>query len=355
QDHDTLIDYSITPLLQQFNQKLIRYVQKPLSFDLLRHADTHENKFQLQIPKALFPDIDVARPNLDVIAITPLGWAFDKPLIKVADQSINVDLMINQKPQKDLDILDQEFGWLITYQPVNKDVMNGFQFKKAPLKASFLEREINVLDQYKWLSILIFAFLGGLILNLMPCVLPVLSLKLLNLVKANANRDRRVIRKNFMASMVGVFATFMVLAFIVIILQMNGRYAGWGIHFQHPVIVYIIFVTLLVFAASMMGWFTIDLPRFLKDKMSLLLTKGSNNHQQNHVGISFFEGVFATLLATPCTAPFLGTAISFAFSTDVYWHVFIIFVALAAGMAFPYMMIILRPSFIDFLPKPGPW
>ncbi len=192
---------------------------------------------------------------------------------------------------------------------------------------------------------LLMAMLGGLILNLMPCVLPVISLKVLGFV-SQAGEDRATIRQLGLVFSAGVVTTFLALALIVVLLKSGGEQIGWGFQFQSPA--FVLFLTALVFvlALSLFGLVTVRLP-------GIPGSLGGIAESEGYVG-SFFNGVLATVLATPCTAPFLGTALGFAF-TQPPLTVFAIFAATGLGMALPYTVLALKPGWARFVPRPGPW
>jgi suppressor for copper-sensitivity B len=202
----------------------------------------------------------------------------------------------------------------------------------------------------KHLSVILFlALLGGFILNFMPCVLPVLSIKLLGVINQYGN-DKLKIRKNFLASSFGIVASFLVFAVITIALQMLGKAVGFGFHFQQPLFLLILIWVMLFFAFNLHGMFEINIPNWL--------SKGLNNpyfSSNNEMVSNFLSGAFAALLATPCTAPFLGTAVSFAFSREVPLEIISIFVFIGLGLALPYLLLSVFPSLISLLPKPGAW
>ncbi len=189
---------------------------------------------------------------------------------------------------------------------------------------------------------LMMAILGGLILNLMPCVLPVISLKVLGIV-SNAGESRGRVRLLGLAFAAGIELTFLVLALVVIALKMAGEQIGWGFQFQYPE--FVLFMTALVFvlSLSLFGVFTVN-----------LRIGGRFGASAEGVVGSFSNGVLATILATPCTAPFLGTALGFAFSQSGPMILFL-FAAIGIGMALPYLSLALKPDWLRLLPKPGPW
>jgi thiol:disulfide interchange protein len=197
------------------------------------------------------------------------------------------------------------------------------------------------------LTFLFFGFLGGIILNLMPCVLPVISLKIFGFIQ-QAGQSRRKILRSGVAFTLGIFAWFVGLALLLIVLKGAGRDVTWGgFQFTNAYFVLALSVIVLVFALNLFGVFEISLPQSLTSGLL------SSTERKNDLG-SFFQGVFATVLATPCTAPFLGTALGFAFVQSPA-VILAMFVAIAAGMSAPYLLLSAQPAWLRFLPKPGPW
>jgi suppressor for copper-sensitivity B len=196
-----------------------------------------------------------------------------------------------------------------------------------------------------WLM-LCFAVLGGLILNLMPCVLPVLSLKLLKFM-GHGGREHAVARRSFLLAAAGIVSSFMVLALMLLALRASGQSIGWGMQFQHPAFLGLMIVALLVFAANLWGWFELQLPDAF---MQRLLHAGKH---RKHLG-DFLSGAFAALLATPCTAPFLGTAIGFALGGSAV-TVLVMFAGMGGGMALPYLLVAAFPALATRMPRPGAW
>jgi thiol:disulfide interchange protein DsbD len=198
-----------------------------------------------------------------------------------------------------------------------------------------------------FLTFLLFGFLGGIILNLMPCVLPVISLKIFGFIQ-QAGQSRQKILRSGIAFTLGIFVWFIALALLLIALKTAGRDVTWGgFQFTNPYFVLVLSVIVLVFALNLFGLFEISLPqRFSRDLLS-------TSERKDDLG-SFFQGVFATVLATPCTAPFLGTALGFAFSQSAT-IILAIFIAIAAGMSAPYLLLSAQPTWLRFLPRPGAW
>ena len=194
--------------------------------------------------------------------------------------------------------------------------------------------------------LLLSALFGGLILNLMPCVLPVLSLKLFSLIKqAGESRKRLLVLGT--STTLGILASFWALAGIVAAVKAGGGNAGWGMQFQSAGFIAFMVVILSAFAMSFFGVFEIWLPGSATTKMD------KAGRKQGFWG-AFFTGALLVLLSTPCSAPFLGTAMGFAFtaSTPV---LFLFFTAAGVGLALPYMLVSTFPKILKVFPKPGAW
>jgi suppressor for copper-sensitivity B len=195
--------------------------------------------------------------------------------------------------------------------------------------------------------IIALALLGGLILNLMPCVLPVLALKLAAVLDA-VGAPRRELRLRFLAGAMGILTSFVVLAGGLALLRVAGGTVGWGVQFQHPAFLVVMMVMLGVFALSLVDLVMIPVPRFVRD-----LAVGGRGGSHFYGG-DFMAGMLATVLATPCSAPFVGTAVAVALSGGML-DLFGIFIALGLGLAAPWILVAMQPSLVGFLPRPGPW
>ena len=193
---------------------------------------------------------------------------------------------------------------------------------------------------------LIFGFLGGFILNLMPCVLPVISLKIFGFIRQAGDHPERILRHG-LAFIAGIFAWFLGLGLVILGLKSAGSEVTWAFQFQNPWFNLIIGCVVFVFALNLFGVFEIVLP----GRASTALAEVSS--REGYAG-SFFQGIFATLLATPCTAPFLGTALGFAFSQSP-WVILAMFASVALGMSAPYFLLSAQPGWMKLLPKPGGW
>jgi suppressor for copper-sensitivity B len=186
---------------------------------------------------------------------------------------------------------------------------------------------------------------GGLILNAMPCVLPVLSLKVLGLVKS-AGQSRRAVTFGALATTAGIVLSFWALAGAAIAAKSAGAAVGWGVQFQEPAFVAALTVIVLLFSLNLWGLFEIPLPA----KLANAAAGGPSEGLAGHLA----AGLFATLMATPCSAPFLGTAVGFGLAQPPA-TIFAVFTAIGVGMGLPYLALAVFPGAARLLPKPGAW
>ena len=193
--------------------------------------------------------------------------------------------------------------------------------------------------------VLLMALAGGLILNVMPCVLPVLAMKLGALVQTQT-RERGAVRRQFLASTCGIVASFLALALMMTLLRLGNQALGWGIQFQNPWFIGAMRLVMALFSASLLGLFEF---RLSSGASTFLATRGGSGIMGH-----FWQGAFATLLATPCTAPFLGTAVSAALIAPLplLWGLFF---AMGIGMSLPWLAVALWPGLAKRLPRPGRW
>ena len=228
-------------------------------------------------------------------------------------------------------ILNDEVGSFSGILRINDE---GFQVKEELESAPSMSL---------WQAIL-FALIGGLILNLMPCVFPVISLKVLSFVSMGGN-DNTKIRNHALSFVGGVMSTFLSIAAALIIIRSTGSMIGWGYQLQSPIVVGIL--TLIMLGIGLILLTNINFA-------AGLTTLGSSVQSRNDYSGSFFTGVLAVVVASPCTAPFMGAAIGYALLQPSF-ATLPIFVALGLGFAGPYLLLALRPDWISALPKPGAW
>lgn len=188
------------------------------------------------------------------------------------------------------------------------------------------------------------AFIGGLILNVMPCVLPVISIKLFGLVKYKNESHGAIIKHNIFYTL-GILFTFAVLATVVLSLKSIGSQVGWGFQLQSPNFIAVMAIGLFIFALNLFGLFEFGTPGGSK--------LGNVSLSEGFAG-DFLGGVLATVLSTPCSAPFLGTALTFAFTSSTL-EIYLIFSMIGLGLASPFILTAIYPKLVSFIPKPGNW
>jgi suppressor for copper-sensitivity B len=238
----------------------------------------------------------------------------------------------------------------LTGERITITVVSGDRSIEIPITAGLVAPGARAAAPVSLLLMLAIALLGGLILNLMPCVLPVLSLKLLGAI-GHGGGERRQVSLSFVAAAAGIVTSFLVLAAGAVAVKLAGGAVGWGIQFQQPLFLVFLILVLSLFAYNLFGLYEVGLPGWLGD---VGLHTGEEAVASGGVAGHFITGAFATLLATPCSAPFLGTAVGFALSRGSF-EIFAIFAALGVGMSMPYLAVAVFPGLATRLPRPGRW
>ena len=326
-------------LLQKFQSRVPRAAGAAFDVDKAEVASSGDKRALLISVRAAEP---LAKP--DVYVEGPDALAFGAPEVRLSDGGrqalLRVAVTAAKAPGPDLSGTKVTLTVVDGTRAIEKKVALAAATTSLPATA---DRESG---GSSLLVILGLAFLGGLILNLMPCVLPVLSIKLLSVV-GHGGGDRRAVRAGFLASAAGILVSFLVLASAAVALSSAGRAVGWGIQFQEPVFLVVMIIILTLFASNLWGLFEIRLPGAIADTAGHV---GGGHSLGGH----FLVGAFATLLATPCTAPFLGTAVGFALSRGPL-EIYAVFAALGVGLSAPYLLVAAAPGLATRLPKPGPW
>jgi thiol:disulfide interchange protein DsbD len=215
-----------------------------------------------------------------------------------------------------------------------------------PIEAE-AELELNSI----WIA-LIFAFMGGILLNLMPCVLPVLAIKVLDFVRL-AGQERWKTFKHGLYFALGVLVSFWVLAGLLLALQSVGESVGWGFQLQEPAFVAALAILMVFFAMSLFGVFEMGVI-FASWAGQKEASQKGNKSEGSSAAAAFFSGVLATAVATPCTGPFLGSAIGYAVTLPPL-SALSVFTSLGLGMALPYLLLTAFPRLLKFIPRPGKW
>ena len=264
---------------------------------------------------------------------SPFGLPVIKNSLNYSNDSKKITA--NFKFDKDL-ISKNNFPLEVSISDVNhnfKQVLN-VEVNDKPLRS-----KIN----QTFIYYILISLIAGLILNVMPCVFPVLSIKLMSVFSSNEHNAR----VSFVTTALGIISSFVLLGLIFLLLQYFKVSIAWGMQFQQPYFLIFISLIIFLFMMNMFGQFEITLP----PQISNLSFFGTTNNKNTK---DFFNGFFATLMATPCSAPFVGTAITAAF-TQSYAIGISIFLFMGVGMSLPYLLIALFPKLINYLPKPGRW
>ncbi|KIQ84423.1 protein-disulfide reductase DsbD family protein [Aeromonas sp. L_1B5_3] len=309
--------------------KAISNLPQPLPADTRVELGYQHNQLQLRAELAE----GWQSPALFIDALE--GAEFGKPVLEVEGNTLIARVPVSDGWQGDApDLRGQSLGLLFT---------SGEQAWQT--KGSIGEALVLPAPSQPLFWLLGAALLGGLILNLMPCVLPVLALKLGSVLQ-HQEREQGTVRKQFLAASAGIIASFWVLAAMSSLLRATQGGVGWGIQFQSAGFIGLMVLVTLLFCANLLGLFEIRLPSNLNTRLA---TSGGNG-----LGGHFLQGSFATLLATPCSAPFLGTAVAFALAAPL-GQLWLIFTALGIGMSLPWLLVAALPRLALWLPKPGRW
>ncbi|MDE0119062.1 MAG: protein-disulfide reductase DsbD family protein [Bdellovibrionales bacterium] len=222
---------------------------------------------------------------------------------------------------------------------INKNTHVIAVFEEKGNKSGFIysieQKKISVF----WFLLL--AFLGGLILNFMPCVLPIVFLKFSNTLEATRQSPSVLILGNIFYSL-GVILSFILLAFVLLLFKKGGESIGWGFQMQSPYFLLSIILLFVLISLGFMGWFSISIPSIP------FFHRGQNYFKH------FLTGILSTTAASPCTAPFMGAAIGYAFSGSVF-QIVMIFLCLGLGLSFPYLLLSVFPKWVQYVPLPGSW
>ena len=290
--------------------------------------------------------------NADTIEFLPIDWGI---ISNSAEQSVRVEnnmLTITQaRGERSLDTLEIING-LIAFTEQN-GTRRALHISATAKPAPITEQPVETTEAAQATNgitipqALLFALLGGMILNLMPCVFPVLSIKALSLVKIAAENKEAAPHKakiHGLAYTAGVILSFLAIAAILLILKSAGAGIGWGFQLQNPIVVGSLALLLFAIGLNLSGYF----------EFGKSISVGNTLTQKQGPSGSFFTGVLATAVATPCTAPFMAGAIGFALTQTAAVNL-LVFAALGLGLALPYLALSFTPSLQKIMPKPGAW
>ena len=329
------IDLASAELVSRFAEQIPQEVEGPFLREVQAHWDEESGLLTIEARgDAPFTQPDLF-PELNQYT------AFGAPDIRLGDRDrtiwASIPILSHDPAGDDTLLLTVTDGASATTLPVTP-------VETAPSPPYQVDLTSVGISDILWIAFI--AFLGGLILNVMPCVLPVLSIKLSSFVGHDGMTAGRI-RGGFIATAAGVMAFMWVLAATLFTLQWVGVTVGWGLQFQSPVFLSIMIAVLSVFTANLFGLFEITLPSSLQTWMA---QRGAGG---GYTG-DFATGALAAILATPCSAPLLGTAVAFALTGGAI-DIAVVFTAMGLGLASPYLAIAMFPSLVSKLPKPGRW
>lgn len=323
-----------------FNSAKIKAAESKLPTYLDQTANFYEQGDNLII------DIQIEDTTFETgdAYITPEEWGLVNNNATAVIEKINTGFRITQKrgERSLLEISTLPFVMV----SANKDKALRFTATASQNESAVITAPptTNNKSPITFIKAIILALLGGLILNLMPCVFPVLSMKALSLVQLG-DKDERKARLYGLSYTAGIMISFAIIAAILITLKAAGAQIGWGFQLQNPIVISLLAYLVFIIGLNLTGFFEFAL-RFGNAGQNLADKSGNKG--------AFFTGVLATLVATPCTAPFMGAAMGYALTQGAFISI-IIFLALGFGLALPYLALCFIPALRTKLPKPGAW
>ncbi len=343
----------------------------PLNGDVDFTAEDFSFTIAAQLENDLFTRVSTLKETGEHLFFAPYDWGWVKsssdPSVFVNTDTQTVSMRY-PRGRRLFDSLDRAAGVLVfakdghslaAYE-ISGDITKKLSAARAvPTSAPIKEQEAQTMgnvdispeqhaQSFTFGKAMVFAFIGGLILNLMPCVFPILSLKALALIK-HANEPYKVAVMGGIAYSSGVILSFVAIAGLMIALQSGGAQIGWGFQLQDRNVLYVLTLLMFLISLSLLG--ALNVNKILPSKITNIGQDKTNNE-----GLSgaFFTGLLATLVAAPCTAPFMAAALGFA-ATQPPLLSLSIFATLGAGLAFPYFILCTVPALRNMLPKPGAW
>ena len=306
------------------------------------NTDSDLDKAYKKIPSIVLPIIANTKDNN-----LELRFSFNEKIEEIYFYIEQADIVLHASEQN---LIKEENNWLLEIPLI--DAGNSLSMIKGILTInnesfvidSSLTDTEEISESLSVLSAILFAFIGGLILNLMPCVFPIISLKVLSFVSMGGESTTKI-RTHSLLFCLGVLLSFITIALILLVLKSSGAFIGWGFQLQSPVIVGLLSMLMFVIGLILLSDINIG------SSLTRLGNVGSNSSGYSS---SFFTGVLAVVVASPCTAPFMGAAIGYALIQPSFVTL-PIFISLGLGFCIPYLILSVKPNLISSLPKPGQW
>ena len=306
------------------------------------NTDSDLDKAYKKIPSIVLPVIANTKDNN-----LELRFSFNEKIEEIYFYIEQADIVLHASEQN---LIKEENNWLLEIPLI--DAVNSLSMIKGILTInnesfvidSSLTDTEEISESLSVLSAILFAFIGGLILNLMPCVFPIISLKVLSFVSMGGESTTKI-RTHSLLFCLGVLLSFITIALILLVLKSSGAFIGWGFQLQSPVIVGLLSMLMFVIGLILLSDINIG------SSLTRLGNVGSNSSGYSS---SFFTGVLAVVVASPCTAPFMGAAIGYALIQPSFVTL-PVFISLGLGFCIPYLILSVKPNLISSLPKPGQW
>jgi thiol:disulfide interchange protein DsbD len=306
------------------------------------NTDSDLDKAYKKIPSIVLPVIANTKDNN-----LELRFSFNEKIEEIYFYIEQADIVLHASEQN---LIKEENNWLLEIPLI--DAGNSLSMIKGILTInnesfvidSSLTDTEEISESLSVLSAILFAFIGGLILNLMPCVFPIISLKVLSFVSMGGESTTKI-RTHSLLFCLGVLLSFITIALILLVLKSSGAFIGWGFQLQSPVIVGLLSMLMFVIGLILLSDINIG------SSLTRLGNVGSNSSGYSS---SFFTGVLAVVVASPCTAPFMGAAIGYALIQPSFVTL-PVFISLGLGFCIPYLILSVKPNLISSLPKPGQW
>jgi thiol:disulfide interchange protein len=339
---EALIDPNLVETFEAVRRKIPQPIGVPTRFFVLPHAEGEVATVNIEIDMpALVPE---RIKSIDYFPFTE--GVMENPaeqLVKIDETGIQMTLTTgwDYGPSSSFE------GIIVVTEDAGAEIVNAFSFNPEAVAAAGAKQgeQVNTTVDFNALvQALLFALIGGMILNLMPCVFPVLSIKVLSLVQQTGSKSGSV-RLHGWVYTVGVVLSFVAIAGVLLLLRAGGAQIGWGFQLQSPIVITLLVYLFFLIGLSLSGYFEIG---------GGMMNVGQSLANKEGLSGSFFTGVLAAVVAAPCTAPFMATAIGFALTQPAYVAL-LIFASLGFGMAIPYLLLCYSPALLRRMPRPGNW
>ena len=330
-----------------FSENII--LEIPNKTHKLNYKARERAQFLSLVPKNYIPD----GFSLGSISLIEEGIILSDPIIPENNFDIFIEndkgINFGKPSKKGNDIFLPAFGDFNSKDLLGNQITITFVGEELSFESKKIINDLKTKDLFsfnlnKLLYFIFIAFIGGIILNCMPCVLPVISLKLSKIFDENSYQTPKI-KTSFLITTLGIISSFFLLGLALILIKNLGYAISWGMQYQNLYFLSLMSLVMFAFGLNMVGIFQITLPF---DILKIVPKRKTGNLSD------FLNGFLATLLATPCSAPFVGTAITFAFSENNF-NMILIFISMGIGLSVPWLLVAFFPRILNYFPKPGKW